>query len=657
MQALIEQLLTNSVYSDEKEARWLTEATEWGKQEDPVKDVAYPYQAEANTAQRNRWLKLDLKFREKLQKTNLPDQVLGRITEFTRNAPKKESGAKTPITGRQILIYLMEFFQMAHKEPRYKLMYQLPQLQWRGDTLPQLNQTMWEFQHLYTMVKEWGGPEAPPLTEEEEAQFRDKMADMVRQSKHTVINRMFIGYEDDCPKDHMDTHGPRATLNFLIEIIEDVKKRETYKERMAQESKAINANIALANPALRAALRKTKKEERAERRRAKSLPPACTATNNHQDPKGKGSRKGGKTGDKGKGEPPKKPTTSTWVDQSQALTQSWTDPNYSAKGHDTPKGKGKGKGKGKKGKEEKGKGKGKGKKGKEGKGKGKGKGKKGKDKGGKGDKGKGKKGDKGSKTDGKGDQKGKTGKEGKGKPTNNAAAAWNTTTDKGKDGKGKKGKDGKGKPKGKDGKGKGNTWTQSSWQDSWQSTRRPSTDTTSTWGSNGTRGTSANIKKQIADLGQPPTNPPTGAAPGQRSLMIQKVRTYWKSVAEILNVSADKCDRSGCAIRHYCRSFVHNGVCNDPKCYRIHANPPTEKRHMVWPPKQQSEQGGYTPGWQRRGGAAQTADTDGNAPPAAAAIIVAEHEDETANNRRDQMLYGRMGATPLHPEEAFNGRA
>ena len=165
IQALIAQLLANSIHSDEKESRWLTEATDWGKTEEPVKDVAYPYQEDG---ERNRWLKLDLKFREKLQKSNLPDQVVHRIAEFMRSAPKKDNGSKAIITGRQILIYLMEYFPMAQKEPRYKLMHKLPQLQWRGDTLHQLGQTMWEFPNLYTKVKEWGGPSSPPLSDEEE---------------------------------------------------------------------------------------------------------------------------------------------------------------------------------------------------------------------------------------------------------------------------------------------------------------------------------------------------------------------------------------------------------------------------------------------------------------------------------------------------------
>ena len=141
--------------------------------------------------------------------------------------------------------------------------------------------------------------------------------------------------------------------------------------------------------------------------------------------------------------------------------------------------------------------------------------------------------------------------------------------------------------------------------------------------------------------------------------MIQKLRDYWKSVAQITNTSHEQCDRFGCAIKHYCQNWVHKGSCDNQKCYRIHAKPPEDKKWLVPEPRQQTGQGNSN--WQRHGGAAQADNdveiADDDAVAALAQIIIEQEEEETITSRRDYLLRGGTGVTPLHPEEAFNGRA
>ena len=72
-------------------------------------------------------------------------------------------------------------------------------------------------------------------------------------------------------------------------------------------------------------------------------------------------------------------------------------------------------------------------------------------------------------------------------------------------------------------------------------------------------------------------------------------------------------------------------------------------------PKQQTAQSKSNQ--QRRGGVAQADGIDHDTVAAIAQTIIAQEEEETITSREDYLLHSGMGATLLHPEEAFNGRS
>ena len=69
-------------------------------------------------------------------------------------------------------------------------------------------------------------------------------------------------------------------------------------------------------------------------------------------------------------------------------------------------------------------------------------------------------------------------------------------------------------------------------------------------------------------------------------------------------------------------------------------------------PREQTSRGAPRPG-----GAAQADEAAGEAAAVVAQSILMENAEETITAQRDHMLYGALGDTPLHPNEAFDGRA